>query len=85
MKKLSNAQIKLLERMYDGKRLYTSDGRSGWRAFIDFDDRGIRFATISELVKRGLIEDAEDHKWRWRGSKYVITEAGRIAIEGGLK
>lgn len=42
----------------------------------------IRYSTIDRLLVLGYIEDTEDPAWRWRGSLYKITAAGREAAAG---
>lgn len=40
-----------------------------------------RRVTVEALLKLGFIEDFEDPGWRWRGSRYRITDAGRVESE----
>lgn len=41
----------------------------------------VRSSTIFKLKEYGLIEDTEAPEWRWRGSTYAITEAGRSVVD----
>lgn len=41
--------------------------------------------SIHLMVARGLVEDFEAPGWRWSGSKYRITDTGRLALAAALE
>jgi hypothetical protein len=74
MRKLSNAQRRVLDAMAAGHMTY---GVAGFLC-IDTSEKDamvIRSSTLASLVIRGLIEQRFRHG-------YVITDAGRAAVEG---
>ena len=82
MLELTPAQQALLKRFATGGVMHSVLHSRGFDMsyFFNSGDKGIRFATVDKLLKLGLIEEFGDPAWRWRGSNYRITEAGREAI-----
>lgn len=84
-KKLSAAQLQILQRLsvagtfiHRGTHTNINTPDSFWY-HSDIADR-VNGTSVHLLLMRGLVEDFEAAGWRWRGSKYRITEAGRKAI-----
>lgn len=48
--------------------------------FLSLRMETVRWNTAIALERLGYIADYEAPEWRWRGSKYQITEAGRNAL-----
>jgi len=82
--KPSKAQLRVLQLMASGSKLYIL--RQGYRAWACLSNeiagqRRPNVQTVQILEKKGLIEDTSDAEWRWRGSDYAITDAGRKVVE----
>ena len=80
LSELTPAQQALLKRFSAGAvmhRVSHSRLADGESYFFEIGDKGIRSVTVEKLLKLGLIEDIGDPAWRWRGSKYRITQTGR--------
>jgi hypothetical protein len=77
---LTPVQQSLLKRFATGAvmhRVSHSRLADGESYFFQMGDKGIHCTTVWKLLKLGLIEDIGDPAWRWRGSKYRITQTGR--------
>lgn len=88
MNNLSKAQKRVLSFMveYD-TTVMTVNTRKGTSTFFHGllgrpEGKNVRWSTIYALLNRGLVCNIEDPAWRWRGSEYEITDAGRAAILG---
>lgn len=75
--RLSNTQQKILQRMARGECLHVLYGHHA-RCFMGGASSrdGVRWATMTALKDAGFIEDQERQADRWRGGRYVITDAG---------
>lgn len=83
MKKLTEAQRRVLERMAQGDEVWTVTGRNPstfWHS--NLADRSPSFATLHALWKAKAVDD---HGKGVTGNKYRITDAGRAALTGGTE
>lgn len=78
--KLTKAQRRVLERMATGDEVWTVTGRRPSVFWHDnLSDRSPTFPTMTALFKMGFVEDKSTRAFS--GSEYVITPAGRAALE----
>ena len=84
--KLSKAQQRVLAVMAEpGVRAHKFTPELTCRAFLSKPEKGsinhaVRPITLDKLEDKGLIENITDEAWRWRGSTYIITNAGRAEL-----
>lgn len=82
--KLSETQVEVLTHMAAGHKLYRAY-RSPWLDGVPGKHRGlnlrVRGSTLWVLLERGLIERADTEQTPYYRRDYVITEAGREALE----
>lgn len=79
----SEAQLEVLKRLLNRKEYVhrcshtTVNTPDSYFYHSGYGIERIPAVTMRTLEERGWVEDFEEEGWRWRGSKYRITEEGR--------
>lgn len=82
--KLTAIQTAALHRFADGQTAHRASHPVSYDSYLWHEGMvTIRAGTIHALLGHGLIEDTEKPEWRWRGSRYRITEAGKSLAKAG--
>lgn len=84
MRKMTEAQRTILERMANGEEVWTLSGvyPSAFFWHGRSTDRAPSIASVCRLRELGFIAE---YKKDWKGGQYRITPAGRRALEQGRK
>lgn len=87
--KLTEKELEVLALLVNGagplRRCVHLRGNRPESYFLSRGMKTVRATSVRKLLSLGLVEDKELPAWRWRGSHYEITAAGRAMVDSALK